>query len=204
MKKKILLLALVLFISACGGKKNPAVEEIIKNLVSNPTILKAKNKQAACEPIFVSKCEARLTSTKDIKSKTCEKAKKSACEEVVKRIEKPTVSSTAELTDDRVYFDYDKYNLRSDAISTLRKQVVALKSEKGKITIEGHCDERGTREYNIALGAKRANAVKSYLVKNGVPSAKIKTISYGKDRPIVKGSDEESWAKNRTAITLVK
>ncbi|MGZ3266268.1 MAG: OmpA family protein, partial [Croceibacterium sp.] len=72
-----------------------------------------------------------------------------------------------------------------------------------RATIEGHCDERGTREYNIALGDRRANAAKNYLVSLGVPAARLTTVSYGKERPVALGSDEASWAKNRRAVTVV-
>ena len=71
------------------------------------------------------------------------------------------------------------------------------------MTIEGHCDERGTREYNLALGERRADAVKNVLVAAGIPASRIATISYGKERPIVPGSNEEAWAQNRVAITTV-
>jgi peptidoglycan-associated lipoprotein len=70
-------------------------------------------------------------------------------------------------------------------------------------TIEGHCDERGTREYNLALGDRRANSVKNFLVSNGVSAAQLSTISYGKERPVATGSDEGSWAQNRRAVTVV-
>ena len=72
-----------------------------------------------------------------------------------------------------------------------------------RITIEGHCDERGTREYNLALGDRRANAAKNYLAARGVDPSRITTISYGKERPIALGSDEASWAQNRRAVTIV-
>ena len=72
-----------------------------------------------------------------------------------------------------------------------------------RITVEGHADERGTREYNLALGDRRANAAKNYLVARGIAPARITTISYGKERPVALGSDEESWAQNRRAVTVV-
>ena len=71
------------------------------------------------------------------------------------------------------------------------------------VTIEGHCDERGTREYNLALGDRRANSVKNFLVNNGVAASQLSTISYGKERPVATGSDEASWAQNRRAVTVV-
>ena len=103
---------------------------------------------------------------------------------------------------DRVYFDTDMSNIREDGRATLAKQADWLKKYTNyPILIEGKCDERGTREYNLALGERRANAVRQYLVAQGVPADRIKTISYGKERPEVVGSDEGAWARNRVGIT---
>src|SRR6187549_4042506 len=97
---------------------------------------------------------------------------------------------------DRVYFDTDMSNIREDGRATLAKQAEWLKKYTNyPILIEGKCDERGTREYNLALGERRANAVRQYLVAQGVPADRIKTISYGKERPEVVGSDEGAWAR---------
>lgn len=105
---------------------------------------------------------------------------------------------------DRILFSYDSADVSSDAKKILDTQVEWLKSDPNiKITIEGHCDERGTREYNIALGEKRANSMKNYLTANGIESSRIKTVSYGKERPAFFGSTEESMAKNRRAVTVV-
>lgn len=105
---------------------------------------------------------------------------------------------------DRVYFAFDKYNISGDSAQVLNLQAEWLKSDKTiNVIIEGHCDERGTREYNLALGERRATAVKDYLVSKGIPASRIKTISYGKERPIFVGSGEAVWAKNRVGITVV-
>lgn len=105
---------------------------------------------------------------------------------------------------DRVLYDYDSFALTDDAKKILDTQVAWLKSDTNiKVTIEGHCDERGTREYNIALGERRANSAKNYLVSNGIDESRIKTISYGKERPAFFGSTEEIFAKNRRAVTVV-
>jgi peptidoglycan-associated lipoprotein len=105
---------------------------------------------------------------------------------------------------DRVFFDFDKFNLSSDARSTLEKQAAWLKKHSGlTITIEGHADERGTREYNLALGERRANSTKDYLIALGISPGRLKTLSYGKERPVALGSNEEAWAQNRRAITTV-
>ena len=104
-----------------------------------------------------------------------------------------------------MYFDTDMSSIREDGRTTLAKQAEWLKKYTNyPITIEGKCDERGTREYNLALGERRANAVRQYLVAQGVPADRIKTISYGKERPEAVGSDEGAWARNRVAITALQ
>ncbi len=106
---------------------------------------------------------------------------------------------------DRVYFAFDSAELTPEDQATLDRQAEWLgKYSAVTITLEGHCDERGTREYNLALGQKRANAAKQYLVAAGVPSGRIETISYGKERPAVPGHNEEAWAMNRRAVSVVK
>ncbi|WP_296815328.1 peptidoglycan-associated lipoprotein Pal [Brevundimonas sp.] len=105
---------------------------------------------------------------------------------------------------DRVYFDFDSYSIRSDAQRVLAAQAAWLaRYPQVQVRIEGNADERGTREYNLALGARRAEAVRSFLIANGVSAARIDTISYGKERPIAMGSNEEAWAQNRNAHTAI-
>jgi peptidoglycan-associated lipoprotein len=105
---------------------------------------------------------------------------------------------------DRVFFDFDKSMLREDARSTLDKQAAWLgKYGSVNVQIAGNCDERGTEEYNLALGNRRANSAASYLKAKGVAAGRMTTISYGKDRPTAQGSTEEAWAQNRNAITSV-
>jgi peptidoglycan-associated lipoprotein len=105
---------------------------------------------------------------------------------------------------DRVFFAYDKSDLSAEARATLDRQAAWLKKyASANVTVEGHCDERGTREYNLALGERRATAVKNYLVADGIGSSRVKTISYGKERPAVIGSNEAAWAQNRRGVTVV-
>ncbi|WP_044564664.1 peptidoglycan-associated lipoprotein Pal [Azospirillum sp. B4] len=105
---------------------------------------------------------------------------------------------------DRVFFGYDKFDLTPEATATLDKQAAWLKKYGSvTITIEGHADERGTREYNLALGERRANAVKNYLTALGVDLARVQVISYGKERPAVLGSNEAAWAQNRRGVTVI-
>ena len=105
---------------------------------------------------------------------------------------------------DRVFFNYDSSDLDSDAQELLQDQVAWLKQcSDVSVIVEGHCDERGTREYNLALGEKRAQSVKNYLISLGISSDRISTISYGKERPAVVGSNDGAWAQNRRSVTLV-
>jgi len=103
---------------------------------------------------------------------------------------------------DRIFFAYDSAEISSEGQQILKRQADWLRRYGNvSVTIEGHCDERGTREYNLALGERRANAVRQYLIAQGIPAARIKTISYGKERPDPVGSDEAAWARNRRAVT---
>jgi peptidoglycan-associated lipoprotein len=105
---------------------------------------------------------------------------------------------------DRVYFDFDKAEIRADAAPVLDAQSAWLQRYPAvRVRIEGNCDERGTREYNFALGARRAEAVRAYLVGHGVAAGRITTISYGKEQPIDPGHDEQAWAKDRNAHTAI-
>lgn len=105
---------------------------------------------------------------------------------------------------DRVFFAFDRSDISPEAQQILARQADWLRRYPNvTVTIEGHCDERGTREYNLALGERRAQAVKNVLVAMGIPASRISTISYGKERPAVVGSTEEAYAQNRRAVTTV-
>lgn len=105
---------------------------------------------------------------------------------------------------DRVYFEFDRSDITPEAQAILQKQADWLKRYQNvTVTVEGHCDDRGTREYNLALGNRRASAVKRMLVSLGVAGNRIAVISYGKERPIVVGDNEQAWAQNRVAITVI-
>jgi len=102
-----------------------------------------------------------------------------------------------------IYFDTDKFDIDADDVNALRAQAEWLQRYPSKrATIEGHCDERGTRDYNIALGERRANAAKNYLVSLGIDASRLTTVSYGKERPVALGSNESAWAQNRRAATI--
>jgi peptidoglycan-associated lipoprotein len=110
----------------------------------------------------------------------------------------------ASVSSDTVYFDTDMYDVDAEDRATLDSQIAWLQRyPQARVTLEGHADERGTREYNLALGDRRANAAKNYLVTQGISADRISTISYGKERPKALGSDESSWAQNRRAVTVI-
>lgn len=106
---------------------------------------------------------------------------------------------------DRVFFAFDSSAISSDAADSLKAQAKWLNKNKDvKVVVQGHADERGTRDYNMGLGNRRASAVKQYLVSRGVAADRISTISYGKEKPEVLGSNEAAWAQNRRSVTVIK
>ena len=116
---------------------------------------------------------------------------------------KETVEYLASGVPDRIFFATNKSSLTTASRATLRKQATYLRKNKNlNVTIEGHADERGTREYNLALGERRANAAKDYLMTYGVSSDRITVISYGKERPVDSGSNPLAWSKNRRSVTV--
>lgn len=120
-----------------------------------------------------------------------------------------TTSSSAQYlvqnVGDRVFFQTDQSNLDGSARATLRNQAQWLSQNSGvNLIIEGHADERGTREYNLALGARRANAVRDFLISEGVNGSRLQTISYGKERPVSLCSEEACWSKNRRSVATIR
>jgi peptidoglycan-associated lipoprotein len=135
-------------------------------------------------------------------------AREAADKEAADKSKKETAAKTADILKELqiadINFDYDKYNLKPEAQEILKKGAPAyLKYRDYKLVVEGHCDERGTAEYNLALGEKRATETAKYLSDLGIEKERIKTISYGKEMPLDKGDDEAAWAKNRRAHFVV-
>ena len=105
---------------------------------------------------------------------------------------------------DTIYFDTDMFNIDPEDQTALRQQAQYMQQyPQIRATIEGHADERGTREYNLALGERRANAAKNFLVSLGIGAERLTTVSYGKERPVALGSNEQAWAQNRRAVTVI-
>lgn len=126
-------------------------------------------------------------------------------QELADRMGRANQSGLDAFAGDRVFFAYDSSELTDEARETLKSQAEWLAYHSGvRVAVEGHCDERGTREYNLALGERRANAVKSYLMALGVQANRLSTVSYGKERPAVVGNGEGSWSQNRRGVLSVK
>lgn len=124
-------------------------------------------------------------------------------EEVELTVEERLASELIEVGD-RIFFGYDESTISDESAETLKQQYQFLiRNPALSITITGHCDERGTREYNLALGERRASAAKNYLISLGISSNRISVISYGKEKPSAEGHDETAWTQNRTAITFI-
>ena len=133
----------------------------------------------------------------------CSTAKKSADIDGDVYTGKETVEYLAAGVPDRVFFATNKSSLTTASRATFRKQATFLRKNKNlNVTIEGHADERGTREYNLALGERRANAAKDYLMTYGISSDRITVLSYGKERPVDSGSNPLAWSKNRRSVTV--
>lgn len=115
-----------------------------------------------------------------------------------------TVAYFNQVIGDRVFFGLDEYTLDAEAQATLRKQAEWLNAHPNtNITVEGHADERGTRQYNLALGARRANSARAYLASLGVDPSRMEAVTYGKERPVALCSNESCWSQNRRAVTVV-
>ena len=133
----------------------------------------------------------------------CSTAKKSGNIEGDVYTGSETVKFLASGVPDRIFFATNKSSLTTASRATLRKQATYLRKNKNlSVTIEGHADERGTREYNLALGERRANAAKDYLMTYGISASRISVISYGKERPVDSGSNPLAWSKNRRSVTV--
>ena len=186
MTKKSLIITILIFcigLIMMGCPKKTVVRE-------EPS---AKKEEAA-------KIEAERVA-KEKESKTKEELEKSLVAQRTPGIEGVVFESSL-LKD--IHFDFDKYDIRPEDVTILRENAALLKKYPNvKVQIEGHCDERGTIEYNLALGERRATSTKNYLVSLGISADRISTITFGKEKPLDPGHHEEAWAKNRRAHTVI-
>ena len=124
-------------------------------------------------------------------------AEAQARQEAAEREETERLQQAAAAYGNVFYFDYDSSNLTSEALDALNAHIAVLNRTTSQVRLEGHTDERGTREYNLALGERRANSVRDYMVASGISSLRIESVSYGEERPAAYGSGESNWARNR-------
>jgi peptidoglycan-associated lipoprotein len=206
----VLVLCLsVTFLAGCakkaGLKETAAISQETKPDVKGPGAL-SKEKEDAREKALREQAlrEQALREQAAREAAAREAAAKEAAEKAKKEAAAKAAAILKELQIPDVNFDYDKYNLKPLAQSILKAAAPAyLKYPEYKLVVEGHCDERGTVEYNLALGEKRAMEAAKYLVDLGIGKERIKTISYGKEMPMDKGQDEAAWAKNRRARFVI-
>ena len=170
-----------------------------KNTVkSEPSVKAPAAKDEAAKKAELEKQKAELARQEALEEQRLEQerlAKASA--EARKRVEK---GKKVRFQKEHIYFDFDRYSLLPEAQSVLKKKAAFMKANpKIKARIEGHCDERGTDEYNIALGDRRANSAKEFLINLGIAESRLTTISHGENRPVATGHNEAAWAKNRRA-----
>ena len=207
------LIALVLcfsvaFMTGCAKKATLKEEAVTsqeqKAAVAKATADTATDDAAARERALREKALSDQAARDKAAREAAEKAAREAAEKAKKDAAAKAAAILAELKIVDVYFDYDKYNLKPEAQEILKKGAPAyLKYRDYKLVVEGHCDERGTAEYNLALGEKRATEAAKFLADLGIEKDRIKTISYGKEMPLDKGHDEAAWAKNRRAHFVI-
>jgi len=177
--RKLVLLATAagLALSACGKKPQPAT-------AANTTPAATDPATGATDPTAGAGAEGSTVGNVDLAASRAD--------------------FIARAGSDTVYFNTDRYDIDAATRATLDAQAAWLGANPNiNVTLEGHADERGTREYNLALGERRANSVRDYLAARGVPTGRMEVISYGKERPVATGSDESAWAQNRRAVTVI-
>ena len=195
-RASILVLAVLisapLFIGACAGPKGPTQAELAAIETERRRSAQEDSVRAAEEAtrLAAQAEEQRVREEEDRRRRDAEEAQRRAVEEA----RRMAILSS-------IYFDYDESELRADQMATLNENGRKLREyqPEDNVLVEGHCDERGTVEYNLALGERRASTVKSFLTDGGVAETRLETISYGEERPASMGHDENAWSKNRRA-----
>lgn len=198
----------VAFLSGCakkaGVKSDTATTQEQKAVAKGESAGKAQDEAAARERALREKELKEQAERERAAKEAAAKAAKDAAEKAKKEAAEKAKAILKELQIADIYFDYDKYNLTPAAQATLKAGAPPyLKYVDYKLVVEGHCDERGTAEYNLALGQKRADEAAHYLVDLGIAKDRVKTISYGEEMPLVKESNEAAWAKNRRAHFVI-
>ena len=203
----VLVLCFGLILSGCP-KKTVMTDEPAVRKNEDAARLEAERaaKEKAEREVARTKEEARIKEEARVKEEEARKAREKEFERSLVAKKQPGIEGEvleSKLLKD-IHFDFDRYDIRPEDGPVLKENAALLmKSPAVKVQIEGHCDERGTAEYNLALGERRANSTKKYLVSLGVPTDRLSTISYGKEAPLDPGHHEEAWAKNRRAHFVI-
>ncbi|MCG6535006.1 MAG: peptidoglycan-associated lipoprotein Pal [Syntrophales bacterium LBB04] len=192
---------------AAAAKEAAAVSEARTPAAEGSTVTEDEAAKKRAEKEQVERdaiLKAQAAAEREAAAKAKAQAEKEASDRAAEAAKKAAASAKALYEFDDVRFDFDKFNLRDEARAILNKHGEWLgKNSDVMILVEGHCDERGTAEYNLALGERRANAVAKYLTDMGIDAKRIKTVSYGEEKPLDPGHNEEAWAKNRRAHFVV-
>jgi peptidoglycan-associated lipoprotein len=151
--------------------------------------------------VLAAACSKKKAPEPSLPDTTAASAAAPAAVETPAAVTAPTALDTAEFASETIYFDFDSFTVRSSEMEKIRRLATALRAGNGqaKVQVEGHCDERGSNEYNLALGERRARAIQDALTAEGVSASSVTTISYGEERPAVEGHDEFAYSKNRRA-----
>ena len=194
----------VVFLSGCA-KKAALKEEAVITQEQKPVAAAPAVKAPATDDKAARERALREQALRDKAAKeAAEKAAREAAEKAKREAAAKAAAILKELGIPNVHFDYDKSNLKPEAQATLKAAAPAwLKYRNYKLVVEGHCDERGTIEYNLALGERRATEAAKFLVDLGIEKERIKTISYGKEMPLDKTSNEDAWRRNRRAQFVI-
>jgi peptidoglycan-associated lipoprotein len=203
----MVLLLSVAFLTGCAKKATLKEEAVVtqeQKPVSQAPVTVATDDQAARERALRDQALRDQALRDQAARDAAARAAKDAADKAKRDAATKAAAILKELQIPDVNFDFDKYNLKPDAQAILKAGTPAyLKYREYKLIVEGHCDERGTAEYNLALGQKRADVTAKYLTDLGIDKERIKTISYGKEMPLDKGHDEAAWAKNRRVHFVV-
>jgi len=193
------MVVMLVFVSGCAKKTVLKEDSVSKEplVAASEPVVKAPEKSTLQDAVTARKRVEQEQAAKEAALKAQEEAKKK--EGLSESVKKPAVNIPQEIKElADIHFDFDKYNLTDEARASLQKNTELLAKNKDvKIVIEGNCDERGTAEYNLALGQRRAEAAAKYLIDMGIDAKRIKTVSYGLERPLDPRHNEEAWAKNR-------
>ena len=193
------MVVMLVFVSGCAKKTVLKEDSVSKEplVAASEPVVKAPEKSTLQDAVTARKRVEQEQAAKEAALKTQEEAKKK--EGLSESVKKPAINIPQEIKElADIHFDFDKYTLKDEARASLQKDAEWLAKNKDvKIVIEGNCDERGTAEYNLALGQRRAEAAAKYLIDMGIDAKRIKTVSYGLERPLDPRHNEEAWAKNR-------